>query len=57
MTIQDLIDYCMARKYPLSARLVVDIEDGDDFDVSIAGLHGHGHDEPETVILNLEASK
>ncbi len=51
LTIFDLIIYCAEHKYPLTARIAIDIEDGDDFDVKIDGCHGHGHDESETLIL------
>lgn len=53
MTIQDLLMWCLNKEkpYPLTARLVLDIEDGDGFDLEIAGCHGHGHDEEEILIL------
>ena len=51
LTILDLIIYCAEHKYPITARIAIDIEDGDDFDAKIDGCHGHGHDESETLIL------
>ncbi len=51
MTIQDILDWCTERKYPLSARLVFEDTIGVVHELDIDGCHGHGHDEPETLIL------
>ena len=61
MTIQDLLDWCKNAKapthpdgYPLSARLVL-WQHGEDHELCIGGIEGHGHEweEPEKLLLHI----